>query len=349
VLELIPSLLEAEPSLRLTILANGRGRDLFRDRPWSDTVSIETPAGSRRGARALYELGPLGLTASRRFDVLHSPALTAPLATRAANVVVLADTTWISVPDMGTGQAATVRLWQAVVPHVARRADRVIAISQASARDVERYLGVRRDRLDVIPLGYEPAGRATPTVESELRAKLGLGAGPILLNVGAKKVHKNQMKLVEALPTVREAVPDAQLVLAGTSTPYERQLHDRAKALGVGAAVTSPGYVSEADLEGLYAGRGGESRRDPTKVQRLTVCLPTVMSKSSRQLKTASGVPDIRSSCSSATMPFTSSPPMSPRTCSSAPSTSTFSRSICDMPIRLARLGTVQVFTVIVP
>ncbi|MBA3508595.1 MAG: glycosyltransferase family 4 protein [Thermoleophilaceae bacterium] len=61
------------------------------------------------------------------------------------------------------------------------------------------------------------------------------------------------MKLVEALPTVREAVPDAQLVLAGASTPYERQLHDRAKALGVGATVTSPGYVSEADLEGLYA------------------------------------------------------------------------------------------------
>ena len=64
--------------------------------------------------------------------MLHSPALTAPLATRAANVVVLADTTWITVPDFGKGQAATVRLWQAVVPTVARRADRVIAISEAA-------------------------------------------------------------------------------------------------------------------------------------------------------------------------------------------------------------------------
>ena len=253
VLELIPALLEAEPSLRVTILANERGRDLLAGRPWSQSVVIETPAGSRRGARALYELGPLGLTASRRFDVLHSPALTAPLATRAANVVVLADTTWLSVPDMGKGQAATVRLWQAVVPHVARRADRVIAISEASARDVTERLGVPRERVDVIPLGYQAARRAEPTPEAELRERLGLGRGPLLLNVAVKKVHKNQMRIVEALPSVRSEVPDAELVLAGASTPYEQDLRARAEALGVADAVTFPGYVSDADLEGLYA------------------------------------------------------------------------------------------------
>jgi glycosyltransferase involved in cell wall biosynthesis len=253
VLELIPALLEAEPSLRMTILANERGRDLLAGRPWSQSVAIETPAGSRRGARALYELGPLGLTASRRFDVLHSPALTAPLATRAANVVVLADTTWLSVPDMGKGQAATVRLWQAVVPHVARRADRVIAISEASARDVTERLGVPRERVDVIPLGYQAARRAEPTPEAELRERLGLGRGPLLLNVAVKKVHKNQMRIVEALPSVRSEVPDAQLVLAGASTPYEQDLRARAEALVVADAVTFPGYVSDADLEGLYA------------------------------------------------------------------------------------------------
>lgn len=253
VLELIPALLEAEPSLRVTILANERGRDLLAGRPWSQSVAIETPAGSRRGARALYELGPLGLTASRRFDVLHSPALTAPLATRAANVVVLADTTWLSVPDMGKGQAATVRLWQAVVPHVARRADRVIAISEASARDVTERLGVPRERVDVIPLGYQAARRAEPTPEAELRERLGLGRGPLLLNVAVKKVHKNQMRIVEALPSVRSEVPDAELVLAGASTPYEQDLRARAEALGVADAVTFPGYVSDADLEGLYA------------------------------------------------------------------------------------------------
>jgi glycosyltransferase involved in cell wall biosynthesis len=253
VLELIPALLAADPSLRLTVLCNARGRDLLERQPWAASLELRTPLASRRGLRAFYELGPLGVSAGRHFDVLHSPALTAPLVTRAANVVVLADTTWITVPDLGRGQAPTVRLWQAVVPPIARRADRVIAISDASARDIERHLRVPRERIDVIPLGYGGPPRTPGTPEPELRARLGLGEGPIVLNVGAKKVHKNQMRLVQALPRIREAVPDARLVLAGAPTPHELELRAEADRLGVGGAVAFPGYVSGPDLEGLYA------------------------------------------------------------------------------------------------
>jgi glycosyltransferase involved in cell wall biosynthesis len=216
-------------------------------------VDVLTPRASRRGLRALYELGPLGLVAGRRFHVLHSPALTAPLATRATNVVVLADTTWITVPDLGRGQAATVRLWRAVVPRVARRADRVIAISRASADDVRRHLGVSPDRIDVVPLGYGTPPRIAPTPERELRTKLGLGSGPIVLNVAMKKVHKNQLRLLRAMPAVREAAPGAQLVLPGPQTPYEDELRSEAVRLGLEDAIAFPGYVSDSDLEGLYS------------------------------------------------------------------------------------------------
>lgn len=252
-LELPPALLRVDSSLRLTVLCNSQGRKLLASQAWADDVQFETPRATVRGVRALFELGPLGLVAGRRFDVLHSPAMTAPLATKAANVVVLADTTWLTAPDLGKGQAGTVRLWRAVVPHVARRADRVVAISKASARDVERLLGVAPDRIDVVPLGYgTPPGRS-PTPEPELRARLGLGDGPIVLNVAVKKVHKNQRALLRALRLVREAVPSAQLVMPGASTPYEHELRAEANRLGVGDAVSFPGYVDDADLEGLYA------------------------------------------------------------------------------------------------
>lgn len=253
VLELLPALLRAEPDMRLTVLCNAQGRELLETQSWIDAVELETPRASVHGLRAIYELGPLGALAGRRFDVLHSPALTAPLFTRAANVVVLADTTWITVPDLGKGQAATVRLWQAVVPRVARRADRVVAISSASADDAERHLGVPRDRIDVIPLGYGTPPRVAPTPGPVLRERLGLGEGPIVLNVAMKKVHKNQLRLVQALPAVRERVPGAQLVLPGASTPYEEELRAEASRCGVGDAVALPGWVDEADLEGLYA------------------------------------------------------------------------------------------------
>jgi glycosyltransferase involved in cell wall biosynthesis len=253
VLELIPALIAAEPSMRLTVLCNARGRELLERQEWASSVELETPLGSRRGFRAVYEVGPLGASAGRHFDVLHSPALTAPLATRAANVVVLADTTWITVPDMSRGQVGTIRLWQAVVPPIARRADRVIAISEAGARDIEQHLRVPRERIDVVPLGYGSPRRLEPTSQSELRDRLRLGDGPMLLNIGAKKLHKNQLSVVRALARARETVPNAVLVLAGAPTPYEDELRTEAGRLGIDDAVAFLGYVDEADLEGLYA------------------------------------------------------------------------------------------------
>jgi hypothetical protein len=67
--------------------------------------------------------------------------LTAPLRTRAVNVVTLADVTWILVPN--PEEATTVRVWRTVVPPVARRADRVIVLSQDGADQVVKHLGVR--------------------------------------------------------------------------------------------------------------------------------------------------------------------------------------------------------------
>jgi glycosyltransferase involved in cell wall biosynthesis len=92
----------------------------------------------------------------------------------------------------------------------------------------------------------------TPTPEAELRRRLGLGDGRLVLTVGAKKVHKNQMALVRALPRLREAHPDATLVLAGAPTSYEADLQAEAERLQLGDAVVFLGYVDDADLEGLY-------------------------------------------------------------------------------------------------
>ena len=251
--ELVPELLRLAPELRLTILCNERGRGLLAEQPWAGEVTLEVPPViTRRGLRAAGELTVLGAIA-RRFDVLHSAALTAPLATRAANVVVMHDTTWITAPDHGTGQAATTRLWRTVVPHVARRADRVIAVSEAAATDVRDLLGVAPARIDVVPNGYGRKVSVPPTPEAELRGRLGLGGGPIVLNVAMLKLHKNQARLVRALPRIRDAVPGAQLVIAGAPTPYGEQLLAETAALGLDGAVVLAGYVSDADLEGLYS------------------------------------------------------------------------------------------------
>lgn len=251
--ELTPELLRAAPGMRLTIVCNPIGRELLAAEPWADEVELLVhPLIGRRGTRAISELTVLGALASRRFDVLHSVALTGPLRTRAAHVVVLADVTWIVEPTYGKGQSATVRLWQALVPQVARRADRVIAISRAGAAHVQEHLGLAADRIDVVPLAHGVRVTAQPLAEDELRRRFGLGEGRLVLTVGAKKVHKNQIALIRALPALRERHPDATLVLAGAPTPHEEELRSEAARLGVDGAVRFLGYVSDKELEGLY-------------------------------------------------------------------------------------------------
>jgi alpha-1,3-rhamnosyl/mannosyltransferase len=249
---LVPALARLAPDVDFSVFCNPRGREYLREVGFDDTVELVSGALlGRRGMKALSELTVLGAVAGRRVDLLHSVALTAPLRTRAVSVVTLADLTWIVAPD--PGEAGTVRLWRVVVPPVARRADRILALSQAGAEHVVRYLRVPRDRIDVVPLAPGEADRVTPTPSDELRERLGLGRGPVVLTVSAKKVNKNLGRLIEAMVPVLERLPDAVLVMPGNPTPHERDLRELAARLGISEKVIFPNYVDAPDLEGLYA------------------------------------------------------------------------------------------------
>jgi glycosyltransferase involved in cell wall biosynthesis len=248
---LVPELLRLAPGVRFSIFCSPGGARYLREESWSGEVELVThPLLGRRGLKAAGELTLLGALASRRVELLHSVAMTAPLRTRAVNVVTLADVTWIVAPD--PGEAATARLWRLVVPSVARRADRVIALSQAGAEHVVEHLRVPRERIDVVPLAAGENERARATDAAELRARLGLGDGPLILSVSAKKVHKNLGRLVEAMPAVLARQPDAVLAIPGNPTAHEQELRELAAALGIAAHVVFPAYVDAPDLEGLY-------------------------------------------------------------------------------------------------
>jgi glycosyltransferase involved in cell wall biosynthesis len=250
--ELVPRFLTARPDLRVSVFVSPEGLPVLREEPWASDVRLVThPLLGARGLKAITELTVLGELAPRRgVDLLHSVALTAPLRTRAVNVVTLADVTWIKLPD--PGEMNTVRLWRALVPPVARRADRLIAISQAGKDDIVEHLRVPAERIDVVLPGAGTGTRATPTPEAQLRAAHDLGHGPIVLAVSAKKAHKNLVRLIDAMAAVHARFPDAVLVLPGNPTAHEDELRAQAQRLGLDAAVRFPAYVSAEDLEGLY-------------------------------------------------------------------------------------------------
>ena len=144
-------------------------------------------------------------------------------------------------------------VWRAVGPPVARRADRVIAISHAGKRDIVEHLGVEADHIDAVHPGHGERTHATPLPEPEVRSRFALGPGPVVLTVSAKRAQvKNLERLVRAFARVREAVPGAILVLPGAPTEHEQTLKRIAAGLGLDGQVAFLGFVTAEELEGLY-------------------------------------------------------------------------------------------------
>ncbi len=248
--ELVPELVAAAPRTRFTVYCSPDGERYLRGSPWASEVRWHShPLFGVRGLKAICETTLLGALASRRQDLLHSVALTAPLDTRAANVVTIADTTWLSGPRADT----TTLLWRALVPPIARRADRLIAISQAGARDIVSHLRVPSERVDVTLLGHRPPDSMTALDELGVRERFNLGDDPFVLMVGTRKPHKNVDGLLRAFAQILEHAPRTRLVLAGNPTSIEPELRSLASELGLAQRVSFLGFVEPAELEGLYA------------------------------------------------------------------------------------------------
>ena len=250
-------MLALEPETRITAFVSAELPEDVRRLPWAQEVEwVRFPINVTHGPPwnmaltmgAQWGVEPV-MARRRRLDVVHGLANITPLAGgRTARVVTLLDLIWIHYPRT-MARRATIGM-KIVAPTSARRAHRVIAISEAAKRDLHETLGLDAAKIDVTPLGVNLDATVAPADEAELRTRLGLGEDPVVLCVAQKREHKNLTALVGALAQARDRT--ARLVLPGSSTPHEQELAALAADLGVAERVHFPEWVSEADLEGLY-------------------------------------------------------------------------------------------------
>ena len=250
--ELTAALATGHPEVRLTAFHSSELPAELKQRPWAAEIEwVRIPVSVTHGppGNILLTLGSQwlvqpALARRRRLDVIHGPAYIAPLAGLGARTVVtIPDLIYTRYPDL-LDRRTRLGMRLTVGP-VARRADRVIAISQTCAADVAATLSVPRSRIDVTLLGATPRAPGAVTDEAALRARHRLADAPVVLCVAQKRPHKNLRGLIEAIELVPRA---ARLVLVGFPTPHEDEL--RAVA---GDRVRFVGWIDEAELEGLYA------------------------------------------------------------------------------------------------
>src|SRR6202035_4562680 len=189
--ELIPALLAAAPAgMRFTAFVN---REAARDEggSWGDLLpTVTVPVHARN--RVQWVLGEQTLlprlAARAGVDLLHSLASTAPLRGHFRRVVTVHDLIYARFPEAHSGLRE--KGMKVLVPWAARRSDRVIADSQNTRSDLIELLGVRSERIDVVPLGLGRVRREPALAERDVRARFGLGERRVVLSLSAKRPHK---------------------------------------------------------------------------------------------------------------------------------------------------------------
>ncbi|WP_173080876.1 glycosyltransferase family 4 protein [Fundidesulfovibrio magnetotacticus] len=134
----------------------------------------------------------------------------------------------------------------------ARRAERLLAISGHTRRELEDILGVPGHKVSVTHLAADPLYHrpVPPEAVAELKSRLGL-TRPFFLYTGNISPRKNLKGLLEAFADVKDRA-DADLVVTGGSG-WSQDFERWVAALGLEGRVRRLGHVERADMPALYA------------------------------------------------------------------------------------------------
>jgi len=185
-------------------------------------------------------------------DVLFSAGYTAPAILPCRSVVAIYDLSFLRHPeDFSWLSALALR---ALVPMAARRADRIVTLSQASMREIVAELGIPEKKVRVIyPAAGECESGPNGGILNDVRGRHGL-RGRSILTVAASHPHKNLCRLVEAYSSLREeGLIEHQLVLAGLKGRDHPRLTSLIRQLSLEGEVIVTGWIPERDLASLYA------------------------------------------------------------------------------------------------
>ncbi len=230
---------------------SARWRDNPRVRPVPVPWGIFSPAG-QWGIPS--QIGKLEL------DIFHSTNYFLPLFLRPGvkAVATVHDLIPLKFPHF-TPRAWKTRfhpVFRRILNRSVRRADRVIAVSGHTRRDLIADLGLPPEKIAVVYNGIDAAYRPLEKAEVERTVKRKLGsADPYLLYVGRFDPYKNVSGLVRAFAGFIQHRSDRpRLVLAGHPDPRYPGAAEAVAELNLSSRVIFLDGVGEEELVALYNG-----------------------------------------------------------------------------------------------
>jgi 1,4-alpha-glucan branching enzyme len=189
----------------------------------------------------------------RELDVVHGHGTCAygHLKLHSFPTVVKMHSTWHAETERyrgletGRDSLLSMRMYTRMDRYCARRADHLVCITEAVARETHSAYGVPRERMTVVHNGVDVrAFRRASAQREAARERLGL-EGVTVAYVGRLEPHKGVMDLLEAVSGLGAEV----LVVRDGS--QRATLEGRAKELGVRATFT--GFVDHEEVPTMFA------------------------------------------------------------------------------------------------
>ncbi|MGC8874416.1 MAG: glycosyltransferase family 4 protein [Chloroflexia bacterium] len=249
-LRLVEALTRVAPQEHFLLLQDRRQTGRLLEAPNLRHVPIWTPSHHRWESVTLpLELTPL------RLDLLHSPDFVLPERRRYAGVATVHDLAFLRFPRLVTPQAAR---YYGRVREAVRSAERVIAVSECTRRDLLELLDVPEEKVRVVHEAAGPSFFPQKMDLQERRTFRGRVLAPqqFILFVGTIEPRKNLTGLLRAFHRMQERYadlkPHPRLVIAGEEGWLSEEVFRLVNELRLAQEVAFIGSVPSADLVWLY-------------------------------------------------------------------------------------------------
>jgi glycosyltransferase involved in cell wall biosynthesis len=177
------------------------------------------------------------------------------LPSSVTTILTVHDLEWRLYPEtmsLGTYYAHRLLVWPSV-----RQADRIVTVSESTARDLRRVLNVPESKIETIHHGVGSAYRPQDheLAAQHVAAKYGVSSH-YALAVGTVQPRKNLVTLVQAMKILRDrSGTSLQLLVAGARGWKNTALDETITRLGLSDGdIRFLGMVPEEDLPVLYSG-----------------------------------------------------------------------------------------------
>ena len=192
---------------------------------------------------------PLYLQQNKNIDVYFSPAHYLPLVCPVPQVVTIHDLAYLYYPEDFTKKD----LWQLKnwTKLSVKKANKIIAVSKTTKKDILKNYGVNEDKISVIYNGYEKKDQRSKIKNQKNSLKL-KNKEPFILFVGTIQPRKNIETLINAFNIFIETNRDFKLIIAGRKGWLYKSIFEKVKTLNLEKRVIFTDHVSDPELIWLY-------------------------------------------------------------------------------------------------